>query len=114
MRRKWTPKRRLAVFEAHKGTCHLCGDKIDGTREAWELEHVIPLAMGGDDDETNVAPAHKSCHAAKTVIDAGNLAKANRVRAKHYGAHVSKHPLPGSRNSKWKRKVGGGVVPRDA
>ncbi|MBN8189508.1 HNH endonuclease [Salipiger thiooxidans] len=85
-RRRWTAKRRLALFEAHKGTCHICGEKIDGTREAWDVEHIIPLAMGGDDDEGNCAPAHASCHKAKTKEDAGNIAKANRVRAKHFGA----------------------------
>lgn len=112
-RRKWTAKRRLAVFESHGGKCHLCGEKIDGTKERWDLEHLIPLAIGGEDIESNVAPAHVSCHKVKTVVDAGNIAKANRIRAKHQGAHVSKHPLPGGRNSKLKRKVGGGVVPRD-
>ena len=101
-RRTWTPRRKLAVFEAHSGRCHLCHGKIDGTREPWELEHIIPLAMGGADDETNVAPAHVACHRAKTTKDAGQIAKANRVRAKHKGSRVQLcHGLglaPGKRN----------------
>lgn len=103
-RRSWTPLRRLAVFEAHGGRCHLCGCKVQ-VGERWELEHRIPLALGGPDDETNVAPAHKACHARKTVVDAGNHAKAERVRAKHFGA-AQRRP------SKWKRKVSGEVVSR--
>ena len=112
-RRNWTALRRAKVFEAHGGRCHLCGERIDGTREPWELEHIIPLALGGEDDERNVAPAHVSCHRAKTLIDKGNIAKANRVRAKHIGAHVSASPLPGGRKSKWKKKMDGTVVLRE-
>ena len=113
-RRTWTPRRKLAVFETFEGRCHLCGLKIDGTREPWQLEHLIPLAMGGADDETNVAPAHVDCHARKTTKDRAQIAKANRVRAKHNGAIAApKATLPGSRGSKWKRKVSGAVVRRD-
>lgn len=113
-RRTWTSRRKLAVFEAHAGRCHICGGKIDGTREAWELEHIIPIAMGGEDDETNAAPAHASCHKGKTATDKAQIAKANRVRAKHNGAKAKpKATLPGSKGGKWKRKITGEVVRRD-
>lgn len=113
-RRTWTAKRKLAVFEAHGGRCHICGEKIDGTREPWELEHIVPIALGGADDETNAAPAHVSCHKPKTARDVAQIAKANRVRAKHNGAKAApKSPLPGSRGGKWKRKISGEIVRRD-
>ena len=111
-RRSWTPRRRLALFEAHKGVCHLCGQKIDGTRDTWEIEHIIPIAMGGGDDEGNCAPAHASCHKAKTSTDKGQIAKANRVRAKHQGAHRPKSAIPGSKGTKFKRKISGETVLR--
>lgn len=109
-RRSWTAKRRLALFDAHSGICHICAMNIDGTREPWELEHIIPIAMGGDDDESNCAPAHKSCHAGKTTADRAQIAKTERVRAKHTGAKaMPRNPLPGSRNSPWKRTMSGWV-----
>lgn len=111
-RRSWTAKRRLALFEAHKGVCHLCGGRIDGTREAWDVEHIIPIAIGGDDDESNCAPAHKSCHKVKTRADAGVTAKCNRIRAKHNGAAKPKATIAGSRGTKFKRKINGEVVAR--
>lgn len=112
-RRSWTAKRKLAVFEAHGGCCHICGGKIQ-VGEPWDLEHQIPLALGGDDDESNVAPAHVKCHRAKTTQDAARIAKANRVRAKHMGAKPTpKRVMPGSRASKWKKKLNGQVVRRD-
>lgn len=112
-RKSWTPARRLRLFEAHEGICHICHEKIDGTREAWDVEHIIPIAMGGEDDESNAAPAHVRCHTGKTSKDRKQIAKANRVRAKHQGAYRSRSTIPGSKSSKFKRKIDGSVVLRD-
>jgi len=111
-RRSMTPLRRARIFDAHSGTCHLCGQKI-AVGEAWEAEHIIALEISGDDSDANLAPAHVACHRAKTADDAGRIAKARRVRAKHIGAHRPKATLPGSRASKWKRRIDGTVVRRD-
>lgn len=106
-RRRLTDLQRLAVFEKARGRCSLCKLKIQ-VGQKWEVEHRIPLAMGGADDETNMAPAHKACHSTKSKTDAGNLAKVTRIRAKHLGAQ---------KPSSWghpnlKRKVNGQVVER--
>ncbi|WP_170167094.1 HNH endonuclease [Paracoccus methylarcula] len=102
------------MFETHGGTCHICGGKVQ-VGESWDLEHVIPLAMGGEDDEGNVAPAHTACHREKTSEDAAQIAKANRVRAKHFGAKSERRAtIPGSKGSKWKRKLSGQTVLRDS
>jgi 5-methylcytosine-specific restriction protein A len=82
-RRPLSTARKIAIFVAAKGICHLCGGYIRG--KPWEVEHVIPLAMGGADDETNMRPAHKACHAPKTAEDVGNIARAKRREAKHLG-----------------------------
>jgi 5-methylcytosine-specific restriction endonuclease McrA len=112
-RRTWTARRRLAVFERDGGVCHICGRKIL-VGEAWELEHRVPLALGGPDDESNVHPAHVTCHRAKSAKDAANLAKVNRVRAKHVGAAPkAKRRLPGAKGSGWKAKIGGGWERRE-
>ena len=111
-RRSIPAKERLSIFLRWNGGCHLCGGKIT-PGEAWEIEHVIPLAQGGDDHGDNLRPAHTKCHRAKTVQDAGNTARAKRREAIHVGAKPpSRNPLPGGKRSKWKRKIGGGVVPR--
>ena len=115
-RKNMTPRLRLKVWEAHKGLCAICGGKIDGVRERWILEHMRPLALGGADDEGNMAPVHEGCALAKTFGKSGDIAKAakaKRVKTKHLGLKRSKNPLPGSKGSKWKKKIGGGVVERD-
>jgi len=106
-RRTLTPLQRLKVFEAARAYCHLCGQKIQ-VGERWEVEHRIPLAMGGADDETNMSPAHVACHVEKTRVDRRDLAKVDRIRAKHRGATRSTWP-----KSKWRRKVNGTTVLRE-
>ena len=112
-RRSISTTRRAKIFRDSGGLCHICGAKIDGAKERWEVEHVIPLAMGGDDDGDNLKPAHARCHASKTTNDARAIAKAKRVAAKHTGAFRSRQSMPGSRDHPLKRKVSGETVKRE-
>lgn len=87
-----SPMRKLRLFEAAGGVCHLCEQKIYGK---WDVEHIIPLALGGADDETNMAPAHKACHAPKTAQDVADIARAKRRKARHIGIKKpSRFPKP--------------------
>lgn len=104
--------RRAAIFKAHDEICHICGCKIQ-VGEKWEAEHIVPYAMTRDDSDENLAPAHVSCHSQKSKQDVRKIAKAKRVAAKHSGAYRPKAVLPGSKASKWKRKIDGTVVRRD-
>lgn len=113
-RRRMSTTRRARIFSAAGGICHLCGQPIDGTREEWDADHVIALEISGDDSDENLRPAHKRCHIDKTAKqDAPAIAKAKRVQAKHNGAWRPKSTIPGSRGSKWKRKISGETVRRD-
>jgi hypothetical protein len=83
--------------------------------EEWDVSHDIPLEAGGKDDESNWLVAHRKCHRVHTSkVDMPLIAKVKRVRQKHLGASLkSKNPLPGSKSSKWKRKMDGTVVRRE-
>ena len=109
-RRSLSPMQRLKVFEAAKGVCHLCEQRIQ-VGQPWEVEHVRPLALGGADDESNMRPAHKACHAGKTKADAASWSKAKRCAVKHNGIKKPSR-MPGSRDSRFKRKMNGEVVLR--
>lgn len=95
-RKSLNSKERARLFELHGGRCHICKAKIDGVREAWDIEHVIPFAMTRDDSDENRQPAHREkCHAAKTKQDVKAIAKAKRVQARHTGAKApAKQPIP--------------------
>lgn len=113
MRKRRTAEHREAICKAHGWICHICGLLVDPVRNRWELDHVIPLAAGGTDDDDNLAPAHAKCHLEKTVKDVGEIAKGKRMRARHLGTRTPpQRPVPGSRRSKWKKKLDGTVVPR--
>lgn len=55
------------ICVAHNWTCVICKMQIDRSL-AWPdpnavtIEHIIPLALGGDDTKENVAPAHFRCN----------------------------------------------------
>lgn len=76
---------RARVFDKANGLCHLCGGKINAA-DKWDVDHILALALGGKDDESNFAPAHKVCHVAKSRVDVGMIRKADRQRAAHIGA----------------------------
>ena len=103
--------RRLRIWEAHRGVCCLCGTKIDGVREAWTVEHLRALGLGGEDTDANCAPAHDRCRRVKDRQDVALIAKAKRVKAKHIGAKP-RRPWPGT--DRWKRKLDGTTIRRDA
>jgi 5-methylcytosine-specific restriction protein A len=111
-RKARTTLQREKIFLDAGGICHICGCKIDGTREAWDLEHVIPYSLTRDDSDENLRPAHVKCHKDKTREDKGVIAKCKRVAAKHNGARSAKAKLPGSRGSGWKQKLNGEWVKR--
>jgi len=112
-RRSLSTRERLRLFAHHRGVCHICQGKIDGTREAWEIEHELPVALGGDESDENRKLAHVKCHKAKTAKDVGRIRKADRARAKHTGAKSKpRHVIPGSKASGWKKRLDGSVVRR--
>lgn len=106
------PRVRLRVFERTGGVCHITGRKIMPGDE-WDVDHVIALCNGGEHRESNLAPALRAAHRAKTAGDVKTRAKSDRVRKKHLGIHQPKTRLPGSKGSGWKAKIGGGWVRRD-
>jgi 5-methylcytosine-specific restriction protein A len=111
-RKPLTNKQRLEMFVRHKGICCLCGYKINGVREMWD-EHINPLWLSGDNSAENRAPAHVKCARQKTSKEATEKAKSERIAEFHFGAKRPKTIMPGSRRSKWKKKVSGEVVLRN-
>lgn len=93
VRRSVSNTERARLFLLHGGACHLCGVKIDGVREKWELEHVIPWAISRDDSDDNRRPAHVKCHATKTKRDRKIISKTDRMRMKNDGTWRSKSPM---------------------
>lgn len=112
-RKRLTKGQRRDVLQAHAYRCHICGEEINPVREAWEVEHIIPFALGGNDDPSNWAPAHCDCHKTKTKTDVTQIAKAKRVKKKHEGTfRESRNQVPGSKNTGLKKMLNGAVIDR--
>jgi len=115
-RRKLSSSAREALYDQSCGanefpTCNIpgCGRFVK-PGEAWVESHFpVPHALGG----TETGVAHERCNKFYAEqIEVPAIAKAKRVRRKFIGAHVARFPMAGGRHSPLKRKVGGGVVPR--
>ena len=104
---------RLSLFLKRKGICTACAQKIEAGK-AWDIDHILPLALRGTNEPDNLQILCRSCHKTKTArFDVPRIAKTKRLKARHLGARApSTRPIPGSRRSPWKRKMDGRVVRR--
>lgn len=79
-----------------------------------EFDHAILWANSRDSSLDNCLAVCPSCHRYKSAKHDTPLA-AKTVRQKEKvgdGIRSSRNPLPGSRKSKWKRKIDGTVIER--
>ena len=75
MKRTWGPRESKIVAARQKWCCAMCKELLSST---FELDHVVPLHLGGADDyESNAAALCVSCHAAKTQKE---MIELDRVR----------------------------------
>lgn len=74
----------LRIFERHKGICHIACRKILGG-EPWDVEHVKALRDGGENRESNMAPALRDKHRRKTAAENSERGDANQKKSKHLG-----------------------------
>lgn len=61
-------------FLKQNPVCEVCGDK------ATEVDHVIALAEGGPNDDSNFSALCHSCHSRKTVRENGGFGNKRRPR----------------------------------
>ena len=65
-----TRDRHRARIRRDAPACHICGKPIDYTLphlDPWSfvIDHVKPLAKGGDDTLANIKAAHRECNSKK-------------------------------------------------
>ena len=103
---------KLRVFDRCNGRCSNCGVRIGGSiRPAFD--HVVALINGGSNSESNLQLLCLPCHSQKTRSDVAQKTVTYRIRLRHLGIKPRKsRPMPGSRASKFKRKITGEVVLR--
>jgi 5-methylcytosine-specific restriction protein A len=81
------------IFDAWKGECHITHVKIE-IGDDWDVDHIKRLADGGENRESNMAPALRDAHQRKTAEETQRGRKADRIRRRHIGARPkSKTPI---------------------
>lgn len=78
------PRVRLRNFRVHNGICHLTNRKIM-PGEDWATDHVIAIIDGGQNRESNLAPALVGAHKIKTAGEVARKAKVDGVSKTHIG-----------------------------
>lgn len=114
-RERLTDQERTKLFLERKGCCHKCTRKIMGG-EVWYDEHVIALENGGTNDWSNRALTCKNCFHPKNSEDATIAAKIRAVATVNIVPVCQRQtrgpPMPGSRRSRFKKKMDGTTVLR--
>lgn len=105
---------RKAAWARCNGRCEDCGRELTGgPKDSPQYDHDIPDGLGGKPTLDNCVVRCPSCHLGKTTTrDVPAIAKAKRIEAKRLGLRAEKAAIPGSRGSKWKKRVDGTVVLR--
>lgn len=124
MRREFSRKQRAQIIlraTDAKGVicCEGCGLKLG--KKPFEIDHIVAEALIMDKSVPLTITdgqllGKECCHrGGKTADDIRSIRKADRQRDRHTGAMLrTSRPLPGGRNSRWKIKMDGSVVPRDS
>lgn len=108
------PHVKLRIFQRYDGRCYLTGRKIR-PGDPWELEHIKALKLGGENRESNMAPALVAAHKIKTADDRKILAKVDRLAKKQAGIKPNRRSsFQTNRDGPFKRKMDGTLVRRDA
>lgn len=74
-----TIKRRREVYAKYGHCCHACGvQQIDGSPRL-QIDHWVPLFLGGSEDADNLRPLCERCHKVKTQTENKVRGKINRL-----------------------------------
>jgi len=110
---EWVGKTALSRLsgETKDRILHRFGDGCaDCTREFSpklkpQFDHRPPLSQGGENRESKIEPVCAECHRQRSSKDGRVRAAIKRYRAKLWGIKApSKHPVPGGKRTKLKKK----------
>lgn len=114
-RREFSVAVKRAAYARSNGVCE-CGCNRPFTnhpKERPEYDHVLPDFLGGKPDLENCVVLRVDCHQTKTTNqDTPRFAKVRRGQKARRNITRTEPKIPGSRGTKFKRKVSGETVLR--
>jgi 5-methylcytosine-specific restriction endonuclease McrA len=93
-RKRFSKSKRQELIEKNE-SCPICGHDL--LIDFSHVDHIIPLALGGDNAEENLQVVCHECHKRKTKKDIKNISKSNRIIKKHL-VEKKEDTIKGSKN----------------
>ena len=111
-RRYLTATVKAEIYWAQYENCDECGDDVSLADIEWD--HILPLCLGGTNDDDNWHGLCRKCHAAKTKREAAARAKTKRLENVRLGLKKRRRRKLQSRpfDTRLRRKVSGQVEVR--
>jgi 5-methylcytosine-specific restriction endonuclease McrA len=104
---------RIRVFERNRGICQCGCTRRIWPGQRWETDHIVAIINGGENREKNLQTLLGDCHDKKTGKDVAQKSKTYERKLMNHGIKKKRGPpMPGSKRSKWKRRMDGSVVRR--
>ena len=102
------------LFARQGSVCFLCEEPIDADlqRDMLEVDHIVPVASGGKDEENNLALTRESCNRRKSASDlrvARVMMRFARIEAE--AGRTGREPWPHSSDC-WRRHEEAPHAPR--
>ena len=105
------PRVKLRVLKRYRYRCYLSKIEIK-PGDKWDVDHVLAIINGGENRESNLAPALKVKHVEKTKVDLSIKAKRDKSHKKRFGITKPKKSMPGSKASGVRICLDGTVICR--
>lgn len=95
-RKAMTKSRRARIIAKFNGKCASPGCYVV---DSLEIDHTLPLELGGADEDHNLRPLCTYHHRMKTKLDVAMIAKARRLRKREAGETRTKRKIPTHANA---------------
>jgi 5-methylcytosine-specific restriction endonuclease McrA len=99
-RRSMSPSRRKRILERDGHACTACTDK----EGPFEIDHHLPIWLGGDDTDDNLRTLCRNCHKVETKVSCKARAKCKRLNGQTR-QNRRKRKIPGRPFPEFKRKL---------
>lgn len=72
---KFSSDTRGRIYSKYNGICQICGRPVN--KAEMTIDHIVPLAKGGTNEENNLQPAHEYCNQIKSCNTPQELTQFN-------------------------------------
>lgn len=106
------PRVKIRIFDNNNKQCCHCNRLILG-RLLPRYDHIIALANGGENRESNIQLLCSECHTEKTRQDTHTKSVIYKKRIRHLGIKPKRKLIPGSKGSGFRKKMDGTIIKVD-